>query len=264
MQGAWQVRDTDNFQKLVDHLIPRSHYDKSEKMDYARFIRDGLLLQWRFMYTEEEQAKCHCGQGGLENKFYIRNHVTGETTFVGSTCIKRFSEEFAAVAEIAHALYRGFSATLVKEKERHYYFRLTRSDSPLIDCDNLLRRVCGDDSPLYVENGVYHIKMVKSSDPYKQPKMYKGERYNVCGTMRVNPNHPGRMQYVFYSIKEMKAQTKGEEEYVPEEEVDEEEEEEDDEAIFEAERKRQERLGNKKRRRRDEDEEEEDEEEDDE
>ena len=123
MTEVWQVRDTDNFRTLVAHLIPRSHYDKDgDKMTYEKFLHDGLLLQWRFMSTEEDQAKCPCGQEGLENKFYIRNHVTGEVTFVGSTCIERFSEEYAAIAEIARALYNGFSATLVKERNHYYYF----------------------------------------------------------------------------------------------------------------------------------------------
>ncbi len=215
----WQRRDTDNFRKLVAHLIPLSAWDREsdEKMTYDKFIKDNILLQWRLMYTEEERARCPCGQRGLENKFFIRNHMTSEVTYVGSTCIERFSEEYAAIAEIAHALYNGFSAMLIEETETCYHFRLTRSNGPLIACNALLESLCGGKSPLYMDKkGRYCVKLKKSDDLLKQPLMYYKTRYNICGTMRINPKHHERMQYVFFSLKKDKMRTKDEEDWKPE------------------------------------------------
>ena len=70
-----------NFERLKTHILPLS---RSEIFEVAR-------TEWDLVSVEitEEFDHCPCGQE-IKEHCYIRNRITGQSTYVGNVCINRF------------------------------------------------------------------------------------------------------------------------------------------------------------------------------
>ena len=70
-----------NFERLKEHILPLS---ASNVFDVAR-------TEWDLVAVElsEEWDNCPCGQD-IKEHCYIRNRITGQSTYVGNVCINRF------------------------------------------------------------------------------------------------------------------------------------------------------------------------------
>lgn len=73
--------ETHNFERLKAHILPLSI---SDRFDTAR-------LEWDLVGVEisDEFDNCPCGQD-IKEHCYIRNRVSGHSTYVGNVCINRF------------------------------------------------------------------------------------------------------------------------------------------------------------------------------
>ena len=70
-----------NFERLKAHILPLSN---SKDFNDAR-------TEWKLVGIEvsEEIDHCPCGQE-IKEYCYIRNHLNGNTTYVGNVCVNRF------------------------------------------------------------------------------------------------------------------------------------------------------------------------------
>jgi hypothetical protein len=106
-----------NFERLKQHILPLS---KAQNFAEARF-------EWHLVAVEvsDEFDNCPCGQEIKEHCF-IKNRMTGQSTYVGNVCINRFigidtGNLFDGLKRIAADSKANANEDLIKFAQEHGY-----------------------------------------------------------------------------------------------------------------------------------------------
>lgn len=106
----WKASVEHNFERLKAHILPLS---RSDVFEVAR-------AEWDLVSVEitEEFDNCPCGQE-IKEHCYIKNRITGKSTYVGNVCINRFigintGNLFSGLKRIANDLYANANLDVIE------------------------------------------------------------------------------------------------------------------------------------------------------
>ena len=106
-----------NNEDFMEHILERScaeHYKVAVK-------------EWDYIYNTQDESPTHCPCGhGITERCYIKNRVTGETTFVGNVCVEKFmgidnKKIVAGVKRITEDNTRNANKALIDHADKQGY-----------------------------------------------------------------------------------------------------------------------------------------------